>query len=142
MWQKTLLLSSLTLVMFTTWIYVCRLQLLHSITSLGHSVDDFKFDFDVILNFARYYSRSCSHCFRRKFVIYNSSPQDREEVVRIWVTTVPVSVYDSSSHPAVCQVSPYLTDQLTISDSTYKVNTCKFSCCFSYAIFSWIILLM
>ena len=138
MWQKTLLLSSLTLAMFST----CRLQLLHSITSLGHSVDDFKFDFDVILIFARYYSRSCSHCFRRKFVIYNSSPQDREEVVRIWVTTVPVSVYDSNSHPVVCQVSPYFTDQLTISDSTYKVNTCKFSRCFSYAIFFWIMLLM
>ena len=75
-------------------------------------------------------------------MIYNSSPQDREEVVRIWVTTVPVSVYNSNSHPAVCQVSPYLTDQLTISDSTYKVNTCKFSCYFSYAIFSWIILSM
>ena len=57
-------------------------------------------------------------------MIYNSSPEDREEIVSVWVTTVPASVYDSDNNAAICQISPYFTGSgVSISDDTYKVMT-------------------
>ncbi|XP_067941303.1 alpha-mannosidase 2x-like [Watersipora subatra] len=47
---------------------------------------------------------------KEKFVIYNSSPHEREELVRVWVSTIPISVYDSESRHVICQISPIFTD--------------------------------
>ena len=60
--------------------------------------------------------------FRKKFVIYNSSPHERVEIVRIWVSNLPITVYDSKMAPAVCQVSPYFTTHVSISHDKFKVR--------------------
>ena len=59
---------------------------------------------------------------RKKFVIYNSSPHERVEMIRLWVLTVPVTVYDSQSKPVICQISPYFKDHTSISHNRFKVG--------------------
>lgn len=44
-------------------------------------------------------------------------------MVRVWVDTVPVSVLNSEGKVIVCQISPHFTDQETISNDVFKVET-------------------
>lgn len=61
--------------------------------------------------------------FRRKFVIYNSSPHEREEMVRLWVSTIPVTVKGADATSVVCQVAPYFMDETSIAHDKFKVGT-------------------
>jgi len=55
-------------------------------------------------------------------VLYNSLPHDRQEVVRVWVSVAPVSVFDLNDQPVICQLSPFFDDEgAEMSTAVYKV---------------------
>ncbi|KAF6027849.1 MAN2A1 [Bugula neritina] len=59
---------------------------------------------------------------RKELVIYNSSPHQRQEVVRVWVSRVPISVYDVTLQAVECQVSPYFDTETVVSNNKFKLS--------------------
>ena len=55
-------------------------------------------------------------------MFYNSLGHERQEVVRLYVSSPELSVTDVAGQPVLSQVDPYWTDAELISDSIYKAR--------------------